>query len=63
MTTQRFVQWWIVPVAIAIVVGHVLVPYLVLRRALSVAAVSVVLLMVAKHAGAAAMIWWSRRRR
>jgi hypothetical protein len=61
--THRFTRWWIVPVAIAIVVGHVLVPYLVLRRALSVAAVSVVLLMVAKHAGAAAMIWWSRRRR
>ena len=61
--THRFTRWWIVPVAIAIVVGHVLVPYLVLRRALSVAAVSVVLLMVAKHAGAAAMIWWARRRR
>ena len=61
--THRFTRWWIVPVAIAIVVGHVLVPYLVLRRALSVAAVSVVLLLIAKHAGAAAMIWWARRRR
>jgi len=60
--THRFTRWWIVPVAIAIVVGHLLIPYLFLRRALSVAAVSVIVLIVAKHAGAAAMIWWSRRR-
>ena len=63
MTTHRFVHWWIVPVAILIVIGHLLIPYLLFRRTLSILAVSVVLLMVAKHAGAAAMIWWARRRR
>jgi hypothetical protein len=52
-----------VPVAILIVIGHVLIPYLLFRRTLSILAVSVVLLMIAKHAGAAAMIWWARRRR
>jgi hypothetical protein len=63
MTTHRFVRGWIVPIAIAAVAGHLLVPYLLFRRTLSIAAVSVVLLMVAKHAGAALMIWWGRRRR
>jgi glycerol-3-phosphate acyltransferase PlsY len=63
VTTHRFVRGWIVPVAFLIVAGHLLVPYLLFRRTLSIAAVCVVLLIVAKHAGVAAMIWRGRRRR
>ena len=52
---------WVVPAAIVIVVAHVLVPYLFFRVTVSVTVMMVLGLMLAKHAGAAAIVWRARR--
>ena len=62
--THRFGgRAWIVLIASLVLAAHVLVPYVLFRRTLTIAAGSVVLLIVARHVGAALMFWWARRRR
>ena len=52
---------WRVAGGIVIVAAHVLVPYLFTRVTVSVAVMTVFGLMVAKHVGAAAIVWRARR--
>ena len=62
--THRFGgRTWIALAAAAIVAAHLVVPYLLFRNALTIAAGSVLLVIVVKHVGAALTIWWANRRR
>jgi len=57
MSHRSVFRWWLIPVAIAIVVGHLFVPYLFLHAGTSVAIISGVLgVMLVKHLGIGAVV-------
>ena len=45
-------RWWLAPITLAILVGHLIVPYVVVRATVSVAIVSIAVgVLIVKHLG------------
>lgn len=64
MTHRISMRWWVAPVAVAIVAGHLILPYLFMHAATSAAIASGVLaVMIVKHVGVAAVVGRSLGRR